>query len=247
MQANLNCTWSIAMISDFKVGGGGRSHKLIVTRSHNAKGLRLRIDPRDASLRLSIPARASLRRAMAWVGDQRAWIEHELARLPAIEPIRPGVAFMFAGGSVRLVWHADGPRTPRHVDGAIEIGGPLEFVQLRLMRYLRSEAWRILDAETRALAARHGLPIGYVAVGDARSRWGSCSAQGDIRYSWRLILAPDFVRKATVAHEVAHLVHMDHSPAFHALAAQLCEDDPTPARKWLREHGSTLHGFGASG
>ena len=88
------------------------------------------------------------------------------------------------------------------------------------------------------------MRVERVGVGDPLSRWGSCSSSGAIRYSWRLILAPDFVRRATVAHEVAHRVHMNHGPAFHALVETLFEADPKPARLWLRREGARLHRFG---
>jgi predicted metal-dependent hydrolase len=102
----------------------------------------------------------------------------------------------------------------------------------------------LLERETRAFAERAGVAVSRVSVGDPISRWGSCSARGSIRYSWRLILTPDWVRRATVAHELAHRVHMNHGPAFHALVAELLEEDPTPARQWLRRHGASLQRFG---
>jgi predicted metal-dependent hydrolase len=105
----------------------------------------------------------------------------------------------------------------------------------------------VLVAETRTLADAHGIGVGSVTVGDPRSRWGSCTAAGDIRYSWRLIMAPSTVRHATVAHELAHRVHMDHGGAFHALVAELLGADPAPARAWLRRHGSSLYWVGAPG
>ncbi|WP_294296983.1 M48 family metallopeptidase, partial [uncultured Sphingomonas sp.] len=89
-----------------------------------------------------------------------------------------------------------------------------------------------------------GVTVSAVGVGDTRSRWGSCASTGAIRYSWRLILAPPAVRRATVAHEVAHRVHMNHSPAFHALVADLYGRDPTPERRWLKTNGAALHWFG---
>ena len=86
---------------------------------------------------------------------------------------------------------------------------------------------------------------GRVGVGDPRSRWGSCASSGAIRYSWRLILAPPDVRRATVAHELAHLLHMDHSAAFHAAHARILGADPRPARAWLRANGAGLHRYRA--
>ena len=102
----------------------------------------------------------------------------------------------------------------------------------------------MLEAETRSLAARAGLSVGRIRVGDPRSRWGSCSGDGVIAYSWRLILAPPSVREATVAHEVAHRLHMHHGPDFHAAVERLLGRSPGPERTWLRRHGAELHRFG---
>ena len=104
----------------------------------------------------------------------------------------------------------------------------------------------MLTRETGEFAALAGVTVGRVAIGDARGRWGSCAQDGAIRYSWRLILAPAWVRRATVAHEVAHRVHMNHGAAFHALVAALLGADPAPARAWLRANGAALHWVGRS-
>jgi predicted metal-dependent hydrolase len=123
----------------------------------------------------------------------------------------------------------------------VEVGGPVESLETRLLRWLKEEARTLLSSETIEFASLAGVPVGRVGIGDPVSRWGSCSASGDIRYSWRLILAPDFVRRATVAHEVAHRTHMNHSSAFHAHVAELLGKDPAPARDWLRRNGPALH------
>ena len=104
----------------------------------------------------------------------------------------------------------------------------------------------MLARETAEVARIAGVAVSKVSVADPKARWGSCASTGAIRYSWRLILAPDFVRRATVAHEVAHRVHMNHAPAFHALVAELLGEDPAPATAWLRQHGAQLHWFGRS-
>jgi predicted metal-dependent hydrolase len=123
-------------------------------------------------------------------------------------------------------------------------GGPGEMVEGRLLRWLKRHALEILTAETKEFAQKAGVTVDRVGVGDPRSRWGSCSSSGAIRYSWRLILAPDWVRRATVAHEVAHRVHMNHGAAFHALVEQLLGTDPAPARAWLRREGASIHRIG---
>lgn len=91
------------------------------------------------------------------------------------------------------------------------------------------------------MAARAALTCTGVSVGDPRGRWGSCTASGRIRYSWRIIMAPDFVRQALVAHEVAHLAHMNHGPDFYALVRDLCGDAHDRSRAWLKAKGPQLH------
>src|SRR3546814_8044146 len=100
-----------------------------------------------------------------------------------------------------------------------------------------------MGRESREIATIAGLAVVRVAGGDPRSRWGSCTHDGDLRYSWRLVMAPDHVRRATVAHEVAHLRHMDHGAAFHALVDELHDGDVAAARGWLRREGRALHRY----
>jgi predicted metal-dependent hydrolase len=224
----------------------GRTRTLVVRPVANARRLSLRIDPRDATVRLTLPPRTSLRRALGWVETKRAWIEAQLASLPPDEAIGPGTVVPFEGGALPVLWAPDALRLPRRTADGLMVGGPPEMVAGRVLRWLRQEAARVLEDETRACAARAGVTVGRVGVGDARTRWGSCSAGGDIRYSWRLILVPPEVRRATVAHEVAHRLHMDHGARFHAAAARLFGGDPAPARDWLRRHGAAVQKFGRS-
>ncbi len=156
----------------------------------------------------------------------------------------PGARFPFAGRKIEVVHAPAAPRTPRLDGEQLVCGGPREGLERRIERWLRAEALRVLSAETAEYAERAGVGVTSVSVGDPRGRWGSCASSGAIRYSWRLILAPDHVRRATVAHEVAHRIHMNHSPAFHRLVETLFEADPTPARAWLRRNGAALHWVG---
>jgi predicted metal-dependent hydrolase len=232
------------MTSELTFSGGGREKPLVIIRRPGAKGMRLSIDPRDASVRLSLPLRAPLRPALAWAAGKRAWIEAELAKMPRREPIVPGMRLCVAGDDVVLDWSSDHPRMPKLFDGALRVGGPIDQMPVRVLRYLKRLALETMTRETLDLAAAHDITIAKVGVGDPKSRWGSCASSGDIRYSWRLILAPSDVRLATVAHEVAHRVHMNHGRAFHALVAKLHGADPALSRRWLRANGTALHWFG---
>ena len=210
----------------------------------NARRLRLKVDPRTRTVILTVPRRVSRRRALDWAAGHRAWIERALAEIPPPAALQPGASVPLHGTPHVIDWDSSRPRTASLEPGRIRIGGPLETLEPRILRWLRREAHALLGQETHEFAAKAGVSVTRVGVGDPLSRWGSCSSQGSIRYSWRLILAPDWVRRATVAHEVAHRVHLNHGSAFHALVEELLESDPKPARLWLRRHGASLHRIG---
>lgn len=213
-----------------------------VRRHPASRRLRLRLDAPKGELRLTLPPRHSLARARAWVEQQSGWVMTQLDR-PRPHPLRivPGVAIPWRGAELRIAWDAALPRQPMLHDGALHVGGPVETLGPRLARWLKGLALAEFDPATRAMAARAGLVVTRIGVGDPRARWGSCSSSGAIRYSWRLAMAPDAVRHAIVAHEVAHLAHMNHGPAFHALADRLGGEGAKGGRQWLRSHGAALH------
>ncbi|PXA95680.1 metal-dependent hydrolase [Nostoc sp. 3335mG] len=252
-----------------------------VVRHPRARVARLSVDPATGRVRLTVPKRMALAKAVAWAGEKAEWIAAQRAKLPQGRPFVDGAVVPVADRAVRLVWDEKAPRmakrlfatdhTPAQAGGErqaelpsviaaldprlrgdtdgveadiLTCGGPIEQFPARIERWLKREALRVLAEDTAHYAAKAGVSVSQVAIGDPKARWGSCSASGTIRYSWRLLLAPTFVRRATVAHEVAHRVHMHHGPAFHALVADLFEGDPDAARRWLRSDGATLHWFG---
>lgn len=224
--------------------GGGRTAALKLTVSPRARVMRLRVDRRTGDVVLTVPRRVSQKRALEWAAGHRAWIEAQLAQVAVATPLGAGSEVPLFGTPRKVDWDPGRPRTPRIDGGRIVIGGPAEGVEARLMRWLSRTALEVLERETHEFAAKANVTVSRVGVGDPVSRWGSCAASGAIRYSWRLILAPDWVRRATVAHEVAHRVHMNHGPDFHALVAALLGSDPKPARLWLRREGAGLHRIG---
>lgn len=224
--------------------GGGRTRALEVRRVAQARRMRLSVDPRDGAVRLVLPPRASLARGVAWAETKRGWIEGALAALPAGLPFADGAVLPFAGGTLTIAWSTAAPRTPVRDEEVLRVGGPPERLAVRVERWLRAEALARLTVHTHAFCDRAGVVRSPVAVGDPRSRWGSCSSSGAIRYSWRLVLAPAQVLEATAAHEVAHRLHMDHSPAFHAATARLLGREPHAERDWLKRHGAMLHQVG---
>lgn len=205
----------------------------------------MRYDAAQGLLRLSMPLHGGEGRAIEWARTQAGWVATQLDASPALVRLAPGVLLPVEGVERLILWDAASGRRPVLDAAQLRLGGPEQSVGPRLVRWLRAHALVTLRAETLDIAARHGIDISAVSIGDPRSRWGSCSASGAIRYSWRLILAPPEVRRATVAHEVAHRLHMDHSAEFHAAHRLLLGADPREAREWLRCHGAGLHRFTA--
>ncbi len=226
--------------------GGGRRRSLTIKRHAKARGYRLRVDPRDGCVVLTLPRRGSEKKAVRWAVEQRGWIEDELAKLAPPHALVPGASLPWRGELIAIDWEEGRPRTVSLVDGRLMVGGPRDALEGRIIRWLKRRARDRLESETRYYAARADVSVPKVSIGDARTRWGSCSSSGAIRYSWRLIMAPPEVLSATVAHEVAHRIHMDHSPAFHAAVERIFGRDPAPERQWLRDHGSELYRVGCS-
>jgi predicted metal-dependent hydrolase len=209
-----------------------------------ARRLRLRFDDIRGLLKLTCPPRTSKRAALAWALDQRQWIEAQVARALPAEPFVPGASIPIEGVEVRLVWADGAPRTPILKDGELRCGGPADAFERRIDRFLRRRALDLMAQEVAQFAALAQVKPTGVSVTDAGTRWGSCSSSGRIRLSWRLILAPPLVRRYVVAHEVAHLRHLNHGPEFKALEARLLGPGVSEAKAQLRRAGPRLRRLG---
>lgn len=211
-----------------------------------ARRLRLRLDEKRGVLKLTGPLRMNRRAALSWAAEQSAWVEAQLGAMLPAEPFVPGARIPIEGEDVLLDWSERAPRTPSLTGGELVCGGPLEGFGRRIELFLKRRALDVLSRETAEIAERGGLTVRSVTVGDADTRWGSCTSEGRIRYSWRLILAPPEARRYVVAHEVAHLKHLNHGPAFKAFERELFGGNPEPAKLLLRRVGSRLKRIGRS-
>ncbi|MEO5640736.1 MAG: YgjP-like metallopeptidase domain-containing protein [Sphingomicrobium sp.] len=217
----------------------------LMLRIHpRARRLKLRFDEKNGGLMLTVPPRTSRRAALAWAAQQQDWIEAQLARRAVGIPLEPGALIPLDGEEVMLEWSEGASRTVVRSAGTLSCGGPRESFERRIGAWLKRLARDTLSAETAAIACAAGVSVRSVSIGDADSRWGSCSAAGALRYSWRLILAPPHVRRFVVAHEVAHRLHMDHGTAFKAAEAALYGGPVAPARLLLRRLSPVLRRVG---
>jgi predicted metal-dependent hydrolase len=217
---------------------------IVIRPMRGARRLRLRFDEANGVLKLTCPWRTSRRSALAWAVEQKDWIEAQVAGARPAEPLIPGATIPLEGGEVRLAWVPAGPRVPALADGVLSCGGPEESFARRIESFLKRRALTILSQDVAEFARAAGVTARAVSVGDAGSRWGSCSSQGRIRFSWRLILASPHVRRFVAAHEVAHLVHLDHGPQFRALEARLAGPGLAQAKADLRGEAPRIRRIG---
>ena len=226
---------------DPEIDLGGTRVPIVLKRMRRARRLTLRLAPDGSEVRITLPAWAEGREAIAFAHARSQWLAEQLARLPRRAAPVPGSQVRYRGQGLRLAWDVRAPRRPA-VDGeTLRVGGPQAGLETRLKRWLETEALALAQADMQEYCAAAGLDPVPIGLTRAQRRWGSCSDKSRIRINWRLVQAPDFVRRSVVAHEVAHLVHFDHSPAFHALLARLYEGEIADADHWLKEHGRGLY------
>ena len=220
---------------------GERRLPIIVRRLAHARRLTLRLAPDGSEVRVSMPRWGRTGEALTFARARAAWLARQLEAVPETNAPKPGGRIAFRGDPLRIEHGETAPRRVRLEDGTILIGGPVATLPMRLRRWLEAEARRIFAEDLADYCLRAEQPLARLALSNARRRWGSCSAKGTVRLNWRLVMAPDAVRRSVVAHEVAHLVHFDHSPRFHRLLAEIYEDDIAAANRWLKREGRGLH------
>ena len=211
-------------------------------RSSRARRFSLRVSRLDGKVTLSMPLRAREGEALAFLKGHEGWLRQTLSAMPAssLQTVGHGAVIPVEGQGLTIT-----PATGRgvRVDGdRLLVPGDPATVGPRVAAWLKVLARdRLATASTR-YAGLVGRQYSSLAIRDTRSRWGSCSPDGRLMYSWRLILASPEVLDYVAAHEVAHLVELNHSPAYWRVVTGICPDWKRP-RDWLKANGSTLHGF----
>jgi predicted metal-dependent hydrolase len=219
----------------------GRELPVALRRNARARRLTLRLAPDGSEVRLTLPRWCPEAEALAFARARSAWLAGQLARIPVARKPEPGGTLLYRGRELAIDWRKGAARTPRVDEERVVLGGPAERIAPRLQRWLEGEAQRLLAEDLAFYAARAGIALPELRLTRAQRRWGSCSTSGTVRINWRLVQAPDHVRRSVVAHEVAHCLHFDHSPAFHAELARLFEGDVAEADRWIKAHGRSLY------
>lgn len=219
----------------------GRLLPVEVRRNDRARRLTMRLASDGGAVLVTIPRWTPTREALAFARSRADWLELQLIKIPAPREIGDGAMIPFRGLAVAIRHDAKAARRVSHHAEAIHVGGPLHNMPSRLQRWLKAEAQALLAADLAHYCARAEREPPALLLSGAQRRWGSCSAKGAIRINWRLVMAPDNVRRSVVAHEVAHLAHFDHSPQFHAYLALIFDGDLPAADRWLKREGRSLY------
>jgi hypothetical protein len=225
----------------------GEIYLVRVRRHGQARRYTLRINAASREVVLTMPPRGSLKQAREFAQKHGAWIAARIGRLPDAAPFAHGTLLPLRGLEHRID-HRRSARGAVWVEAQASerllcVAGEEPHLPRRVHDYLKREAKRDLEVASRLAAQALGVKVRRVSLRDQSSRWGSCSSTGVLSYSWRLILAPPFVLDYLVAHEVAHLIEMNHSRRFWQLVECVCPHMGR-AKAWLDAHGADLHRYG---
>ncbi|QRF67572.1 M48 family metallopeptidase [Ponticoccus alexandrii] len=220
--------------------GGNPEISVTLRRSARARRLSLRVSQLDGRVTLTLPNAVSEKEGLRFLRDKEEWLRGHLSKRQAVVVVGPGARLPVEG-----VLHEIRPTSGRSVvqaGGLLLVPGEPDRMAARLKGWLRTRARDRLSEASDRYAEALGRPYSRLTLRDTRSRWGSCTHDGGLMYSWRLILGHPQVLDYVAAHEVAHLRHMNHSPEFWAEVTNLYGDWKAP-RRWLRDHGAELHRY----
>ncbi len=232
-----------------EVDCGGRMVEVMVRRQPRAKRIVLRLPQGCPRAVVSVPPGVALSEGLAFARSRADWIARRLDERGEVVPFAHGMRIPYRGEE-HVIMHVPGRRGTvwrEEVAGVrrLCVAGDEAHLPRRLTDWLKRQARRELLKSCRKYAAAMGTRFSRLSVRDQKSRWGSCSSKGSLSFSWRVILAPDFVLDYLAAHEVAHLEEMNHSPRFWRLVDAHCPHWKE-AERWLKKHGAGLHLIGAS-
>ena len=227
---------------------GSQIYSVRLRRHRRARRYTLRIHPSDREAILTMPPRGTIIEAKDFAQRHGGWIAARLGRLPKAAPFLPGTIIPLRGVPHRIVHRAAMRGTVwteirDSGERILCVAGTSEHIERRVLDYLKREARKDLQKASVSYAQDLGVRVRRLSIRDQSSRWGSCTSAGSLSFSWRLILAPPYVLDYLAAHEVAHLVEMNHSARFWRVVGKVC-DHVERAKTWLDTYGNDLHRYG---
>ncbi|MEM9421643.1 MAG: SprT family zinc-dependent metalloprotease [Pseudomonadota bacterium] len=221
----------------------GKTLPVEIRIDSRARRLILRV-ARPNTIRVTCPSKRHVRDALKMVSARREWIARRLKETPTPIPFAPGIILPIFGKPTPIVKDENTRRAARiEADQLVTGGTTPKAITRRVETALRKLMLNTCQKNAQQLAATLGVEVNAVTVRQMTSRWGSCTHDGNVCFNWRLVFAPPTVLHYVVAHEIAHLKHMDHSAAFWSVVETL-DPDYQIADQWLRDHGAGLHAYG---
>lgn len=225
----------------------GRDLPLSIRENARATRMTLRIEPGGQALKLTIPKGLPEREIDEFLTRHHGWLMTRLARVEETGPLADQAMIAIRGVDHRIVMTGKlrGIAEETEIDGVrtLLVSGLPEHVGRRVSDHLKRVAKQELETSVETHAATLGRKVRGIAYKDTKSRWGSCTSEGNLSFSWRIAMAPEFVIDYLAAHEVAHLKEMNHGPDFWATCKQLCPRTKE-AKRWLKQNGSRLFAVG---
>jgi hypothetical protein len=223
----------------------GRMLEVRVRLNPRARRMIVKVNPATGEISVTAPSRRGVAHALDFARGEKEWIAGQLAKAPGPVLMRAGNSIPFHGRPHEIRYTPRGSSPVWVEDDVIWVSGREAHMPRRILDFLKNEARKAFEARALHHAAKLGVKPSRITVRDTASRWGSCSTARSLSFSWRLILAPDFVLDYVVAHEVAHLREMNHSPRFWAHVKSLVADR-SAAQNWLRANGRELQRYTAA-
>jgi predicted metal-dependent hydrolase len=219
-----------------------KSISVTFRRHAKARRLVLRLSRDRSGVIVTLPPRVGRKEALDFAKRSSQWIAERLTAEPAKRPVEAGATILLRGEHFRIVATGSRRGAVTMQSDTIQISGDAAHIERRLVDWLKVEARRDLVKASEVYATAMDAKFHRIVVRDQKSRWGSCSSDGTLSYSWRLVLAPPFVLDYVAAHEVAHLRHMNHGRQFWRLVLTHCPN-AARAKTWLKQHGAELHAY----
>jgi predicted metal-dependent hydrolase len=217
----------------------GAQVPLLIKRSTRARRLRLKIRY-PCAVEVTLPNALSLKKALTFVMEQGPWITQNIQKLAPVIKVAPGNLIPVLGEPHEIIHQPKARGTVWREEGQIFVTGERPHVSRRVKDWSHQQLKILLRQMCDQFAEQLDVSVGRITVRDQKSRWGSCSSKGNLNFSWRLYLMPEYVISYVAAHEVSHLRYMDHSPQFWATVAEICPQMET-AKAWLKKNGSSVH------
>jgi predicted metal-dependent hydrolase len=214
-----------------------------IKKNRTSRRLIVRYKPLQKSLSLTLPQATSVRQGLHFINEKREWILHQVMQYSSSNSFSDGQTIPVLGKNIRLE-HVGGRGIVTEQDGVLKVHGDIEFMARRVQKYIVQKLKLEIIALAESFSKKLGTKVGNITLRDTSSRWGSCSSDGNLSFSWRLAFAPYEVMEYVVAHEVAHIREHNHSADFWALVVQICPEFKT-SQSWLREHGKSLYNYSA--